>query len=89
MPSAFAQDLIILDEGHNTQQTLRIPENQRREQGCVSIQTNRASGANPELVPYATLALVILNLALKRAKLLTVLPMNSLAQAGKSFFPIP
>lgn len=50
VPVAFAQDLIILDEGYNTQQSLNIPVAQRGEQGCVSIETQRTSGASPELV---------------------------------------
>lgn len=50
VPCAFAQGLIILDEGYNTQQNLRIPVSQRGNQGCVSIETTRSSGANSELV---------------------------------------
>jgi hypothetical protein len=44
LPIAYAQDLIILDEGYNTQQTLNIPTAQRGSQGCVSIETSRSSG---------------------------------------------
>lgn len=39
VPALFAQSLIILDEGYNTQQRLDIPTKQRKNQGCSSMKT--------------------------------------------------
>jgi len=45
-PNAKAQDIIILDEGYNTSQTLNLPANQRGEQYCISTETNRLVDSN-------------------------------------------